>query len=72
MNNNISSITACNLLTQQPSNTYCKQVQGDQLKSVLRSLSPDCNKTTPVNERESVSDSFLIHDNEQSLHNQYA
>ena len=72
MHNNMSSITACNQLTQQPSSTSCKQVQGDQLKSVLRSVSPGCNKTLPVNAKiKTVPGLFLMWDNVQSLDNHY-
>ena len=53
------SITTCNQLTQQPSSTSCTQVQGVQLKSVLRSVSPDCNKTLPVYAKWPVPEFFF-------------
>ena len=59
MHNNMSSLTACNQLTQQPSSTSCKQAQGDQLKSVPRSVSLDSNKTLPVNAKRTSSRKFL-------------
>jgi len=58
-NNNICSLTTCNQLTQQPSNTSSKKVSGDQLKSVLHSVPPDCNKTLPVNAKRTRSRIFF-------------
>jgi len=48
----MSSLTTCNQLTQQPSSTSSKNFKGIQLKSVLHSMSPDCNKTLPVYAKE--------------------
>jgi hypothetical protein len=69
----MSSLTTCKQLTQQPSTTSSKNVSGVQLKSVLLSLSPDCNKTLPNYVKGPVPEIFLfliIH-HVQSLDNQY-
>ena len=60
MHNNMSSVTACNQLTQQPSSTSCKHVRAVQFKSVLCSVSPDCNKILPVHEKGPVPENFFL------------
>ena len=60
MHNNMSSVTTCNQLTQQPSSISCIKVQGDQHKSVLRSVPPDYNKTLLVNAKGTRSRIYFL------------